>query len=101
MLIFATVSLPLYSLASSSSEGAIMRQGLHHSAQKSTTTGVLESRTSAWKLWSVTLIGAMNSSWKVVVERNVGTRVLGVKALKKPVNLDFLRAPECVSATRP
>src|SRR5260221_160313 len=47
MLTLATVSLPSYSLASSSSEGAIMRHGPHHSAQKSTTTGVFASRTSA------------------------------------------------------
>src|SRR5215831_10541649 len=46
MLIFATVILPSYSLASSSSAGAIILQGPHHSAQKSTITGVLELSTS-------------------------------------------------------
>src|ERR1700734_2466567 len=57
MLILATVPLPPNSLASSSSAGAIIRQGPHHSAQKSTTTGFFELRTSAWKEASETLIG--------------------------------------------
>src|SRR5258708_39998322 len=47
ILILATVNLPSYSPASSSSAGAIMRHGPHHSAQKSTTTGILASSTSA------------------------------------------------------
>src|SRR5215210_1101511 len=40
--------------AISSSTGATTRQGPHHGAQKSTSTGSLDSRTSAWKLLSVT-----------------------------------------------
>ena len=35
----ATMSLPSYSVASSSSAGPIILQGPHHSAQKSTSTG--------------------------------------------------------------
>ena len=38
---FATTNLPAYSLATSSKIGAIALQGPHHSAQKSTRTGVL------------------------------------------------------------
>src|ERR1700754_1757986 len=57
MLILAIVTLPFSSPASSSSAGAIIRQGPHHSAQKSTTTGVLEFSTSAWKEASETLMG--------------------------------------------
>jgi hypothetical protein len=40
--------------AISSSSGAIARHGAHHGAQKSTRIGVSDSRTSAWKLSSVT-----------------------------------------------
>src|ERR1051326_1435357 len=43
----------------SSSAGAIMRHGPHHSAQKSTTTGPLALRTSASKFASVALPTAM------------------------------------------
>src|SRR5246127_5393940 len=45
--------------AISSSAGAIMRQGPHHSAQKSTTTGPCAFSTSASKLASETLPTAM------------------------------------------
>src|ERR1700691_1328245 len=57
ILILAMVSLSPSSVESSSSAGAIMRQGPHHSAQKSTKTGFLESSTSAWKEASDTLMG--------------------------------------------
>src|SRR5580700_12154029 len=40
------LTLPLSDLEISSSAGAIMRQGPHHSAQKSTTTGPLALSTS-------------------------------------------------------
>src|SRR4030095_14021473 len=43
---FATVSLPWYVLATSSSTGANILQGPHHSAQKSTRTGFEDLRTS-------------------------------------------------------
>src|SRR5215204_5776727 len=55
MLTFTTLSLPSISLAMSSSEGPIMRQGPHHSAQKSTRTGVSDFRTSCSKEVSVAL----------------------------------------------
>src|SRR5258708_6947077 len=44
MLTFTTLSLPPISLAMSSSDGPIMRHGPHHSAQKSTSTGVSEQK---------------------------------------------------------
>jgi hypothetical protein len=50
MLILATFTLPSISLEISSRLGAIILHGPHHSAQKSTTTGTLESSTSLWKL---------------------------------------------------
>src|SRR5215475_10658662 len=55
MLTFTTLSLPSMSLEMSSSEGPIMRQGPHHSAQKSTSTGVSDFRTSCSKEASVAL----------------------------------------------
>src|SRR3954471_14555127 len=57
MFSLAMVILPSSSVLSSSRAGAIMRQGPHHSAQKSTNTGFLASRTSAWKEASDTLTG--------------------------------------------
>src|SRR5215204_6304516 len=45
--------------AISSSAGAIIRQGPHHSAQKSTTTGLVAFRTSDSKVASETLPTAM------------------------------------------
>ena len=44
------------SAAISSSTGATTRHGAHHGAQKSTSTGVSDSRTSAWKLLSLTSV---------------------------------------------
>src|SRR5215510_6027965 len=58
MLIFATVSLPPRSRAISSSAGAIILHGPHHSAQKSTSTGPAALSTSVsneasltWMVW--------------------------------------------------
>src|SRR4051794_7039365 len=59
MLSLATVSLSPSSFEISSSAGAIIRHGPHHSAQKSTRTGPWASRTSEAKLWSVTVLVAM------------------------------------------
>src|SRR5699024_3668512 len=52
--IFANVNLPAYSPASSSSTGATILHGPHHSAQKSTNTGPEADNTSCWKLSSLT-----------------------------------------------
>src|SRR5216683_6589674 len=49
------LTLPLSDPEISSSAGAIMRQGPHHSAQKSTTTGPVALSTSASKSASETL----------------------------------------------
>src|SRR5271166_58385 len=49
------LTLPLSDLEISSKAGAIMRQGPHHSAQKSTTTGSLALSTSLSKVASVVL----------------------------------------------
>src|SRR6056297_3996638 len=55
----ATLTLPFISAAISSSAGPICLQGPHHSAQKSTTTGISEFFTSASKVSSVTATVAM------------------------------------------
>ena len=59
MLILAMVTLSPSSAAISSSAGAIIRHGPHHSAQKSTSTGLSAPSTSVAKLWSVTVLVAM------------------------------------------
>src|SRR2546426_9215530 len=55
MFTLPTLTFPSYSLASSSRIGAIILQGPHHSAQKSTSTGVGEFSTSCSKLASVNM----------------------------------------------
>src|SRR5689334_20822257 len=52
-LTLATLSFPCSSCASSSTIGLSILQGPHHSAQKSTKTGVGEFKTSDSKLLSV------------------------------------------------
>src|SRR6516162_4897663 len=53
MLILATLIRPWYSLAISSRIGAIILQGPHHSAQKSSSTGCSDLRTSCANVASV------------------------------------------------
>src|SRR5687768_283748 len=48
-----TWTVPSYFSASFSISGATMRQGPHHAAQKSTTTGLSLPSTRSWKLASV------------------------------------------------
>src|SRR5688500_9247526 len=55
MFTLPILTRPSYSDASSSSTGAIILQGPHHSAQKSTRTGTGELKTSAEKLPSVSV----------------------------------------------
>src|SRR5919204_3050672 len=85
-LSFTILTLPLSVPAISSSAGAIMRQGPHHSAQKSTTTGSVAFRTSESKVASETLLTAMgntsfllNGGW----DANLGTRSASVKAASR------------------
>src|SRR5918992_105336 len=54
----ATLSLPVYSTARSCTAGAIILQGPHHSAQKSTKTGSSELITSWSQVLSVTSLGS-------------------------------------------
>src|SRR6185369_646846 len=69
-------TLPAYSLASSSTMGAIARHGPHQAAQKSTKTGVSDFKTSWSKFWSVTSTipaAAMLSSGEFTHEPNIVT----------------------------
>ena len=56
-LSFATTTFPVSSAASSSRAGAIIRQGPHHGAHASTSTGSGERSTSAANVASVTVMG--------------------------------------------
>src|SRR5690606_9807576 len=76
MLTLAPVTLPASSSAICSSAGPICLQGPHHSAQKSTRTGVEDFRTSASKLSSVTFTVAMNGSPLVRYARDAVARCL-------------------------
>src|SRR5207244_3230835 len=57
MLTLATVTLPSMSSARSLRNGAIILQGPHHSAQKSTRTGSVAWSTTVSKLLSLTEVG--------------------------------------------
>ena len=59
MFSFAIVTCPSSSSLISSSAGPIILHGPHHSAQKSTSTGVSLPVTSLAKLWSVIVLVAM------------------------------------------
>src|SRR5262249_60318732 len=66
ILSFATVTRPPISLAISSSAGPICLQGPHHSAQKSTRTGVLAFSTSFSKPSAEVFVVAKACSLKEV-----------------------------------
>src|SRR5262245_3043956 len=95
MLIFAMVSLSFKSVAISSSAGAIARQGPHHSAQKSTRTGLPDFKTSESKDASVTLVVFICSPDNDVPDRpkasgaleNVGGTPRSVKATRRRMTL--------------
>src|SRR6516162_2195952 len=91
MFSLTILTLPSSSLAISSRAGAICRQGPHHSAQKSTTTGVDDFKTSASKVSSETvavaiyllLLGRRHRppKWPVLWTRaNLGAHPSDVKA---------------------
>src|SRR5579863_4408406 len=91
MFNLAMVTLSPSSADSSSSAGAIMRQGPHHSAQKSTRTGFLASRTSAWNEASDTLRG-MGVTLRTTAAQYLGTapswvKLGSIKAGGNPRNL--------------
>ncbi len=66
MFILAMTSSPSRASAISSSIGAIDLQGAHHSAQKSTNTGLSDSRTCLAKFLSDTWITLIAYSFSLV-----------------------------------
>src|SRR5690348_4767144 len=83
MSILRTLTRPSYSVASSSTIGAIILQGLHHAAQKSTRTGTSESRTSDLKVVSVTSAAlAIGFSWGSGGRCPIVTRRVGCSDLR-------------------
>src|SRR4029077_5535085 len=72
------LTLPLSDLEISSSAGAIMRQGPHHSAQKSTTTGPEAFSTSDSNVVSDTLPTAMGHLVVVAARRRRSTPNVGM-----------------------
>src|SRR6478736_2592453 len=93
MLSLAMVTLSPSSPAISSSAGAIIRHGPHHSAQKSTRTGLSEPRTSEAKLWSVTVLVVMagESPERIQVNIHMGVRFRALKARVSNARLDEFR----------
>src|SRR5260370_1220144 len=61
MFSFATRTRPAISTASSSSTGAIILQGPHHGAHRSSSTGRAEPSTAEENLASVTLNGSLDA----------------------------------------
>src|SRR3546814_20890663 len=74
ILSLATVTLPSSSSLIYSSAGAIIRQGPHHSAQKSTSTGSEAPSTSVWNEASVTVLVVMMISWSFETDVGCGRR---------------------------
>src|SRR2546425_7014397 len=95
---FPTLTRPLYSSAMESMVGARARQGAHHAAQKSTSTGVLDFTTSLSKLLSVisTVFAPMNppqkfySSWADAEMSITDTKELSMTNENRPLRIDHL-----------
>src|SRR4030095_17148956 len=82
MSTFAIVSLPSYSLATSSSTGANILHGPHHSAQKSTRTGLPDCRTSLSNVASDTCLMASFMGNLLLSWRHRGSGLVAGQALK-------------------
>src|SRR4029077_7921449 len=81
------LTLPLSDLEISSSAGAIMRHGPHHSAQKSTTTGPLALSTSCSNVASVVLSTMKNLTFS--------------EGIGGPAVLNLLNGPKRVKGASP
>src|SRR5882762_8647175 len=78
---FATFTLPWYCFATSSTTGATMRHGPHHSAQKSTRTGTFDWSTSESNVLSLTWItesdmgqGSLHDEWTAPMTKRLPSR---------------------------
>src|SRR6476646_10742488 len=83
-LTFATFTEPAFSRAISSSNGAIILQGPHHSAQKSTITGLSSCVTSRSKLDSSSLITEELSIALRKISPNLNNQNRGGNAKQQP-----------------
>ena len=92
--IFAILSLPSCSLAISSSTGATIRQGPHHSAQKSTSTGSLDLSTSASNVPSDTWTGFVAT----LPSSLVSLRHVAISAYSNTALSSFIPTLACPSA---
>src|SRR5262245_44773958 len=84
-----TLTRPLYSSAIESIVGARARQGAHHAAQKSTSTGVIAFTTSDSKLVSVisTVFAPMNPPKNFTVAAR--TEKSQLEPLKAQISFEF------------
>ena len=73
MFTFATRKRPSLSFAISSRTGAIILQGPHHEAQKSTRTGTGDLRTAFSKLASLMLMGSFILFVRIEIARDAIT----------------------------
>src|SRR2546421_10712022 len=89
-LTFATLIVPAFSRAISSRSGAIILQGPHHSAQKSTITGLSCCVTSRSKLDSFRLITLEFSMALRKVSPNLNNQNQGGKAEQYPPDQHWL-----------
>ena len=78
------VSLSAFSPAISSSTGATILQGPHHSAQKSTSTGLSLCSTSATKLASVTVLVLAPIVWLLKRGQSVSGQNVAVRGGHSP-----------------
>src|SRR2546430_13615260 len=86
---FATLTAPAFSRATSSNSGAIILQGPHHSAQKSTITGLSLCVTSRSKLDSSRLMVAELSMALGKVSPNLNNQNDGGNAEKHPAQRHY------------
>src|SRR5438876_12135757 len=87
---FATLTAPTFSRAISSSSGAIILHGPHHSAQKSTITGLSCCVTSRSKLDSLRIITVELSMVLRKVSPNLNNQNQGRDAKQYPVEQHWL-----------
>src|SRR5882757_2486958 len=90
---FATLIASAFSRAISSSNGAIILQGPHHSAQKSTITGLLLCVTSRSKLDSSTLITEELSIGLRKISPNLNNQNHGRNTKQQPQHRHWIFLP--------
>src|SRR3546814_16103952 len=87
MSTFTTLALPAYSAASWSGAGAIILQGPHHCAQKSTSTGSSDWRTALSKSASVAWI-TVSLIGNLLITAKLGRSPAGIKRVAQSPGAD-------------